>query len=191
MSANPLTAPILALLRLYPEGISEHGLIEQLAFDETLLGDAHSVDLRLFRKHFLVMNALYRLQPILWEEGVYLSISALKIELQSLSKGAVEQLPVNAAEQALREYYLDWQEFERSSDAQVQQLLDSFWQRYFAEDGKQQALQVLGLGAGCDWPQIRHAYRSLVAQHHPDRGGDTERFRQVREAYECLACCYT
>ncbi|MEH6649365.1 MAG: DNA-J related domain-containing protein [Motiliproteus sp.] len=218
MKHNPLAVPICRILRVNPQGLSEYALLNQLRFDgleieskeENKPGNA---ELLLFRKHFLIMNALYQLQPVFYEEGLYLHVSALLIklepikhvlnELELIELDTVEDsthkhlnsdypqptFPCLAGEQAIREYYLDWSEFELSSSESVQQLLDSFWQRYYADDQQQQALDHLQLTADCRWPEIRHAYRKLAAIHHPDKGGDSDRFRQIREAYELLACC--
>jgi DNA-J related protein/DnaJ domain len=191
MNNNPLSAPIAKILRSHPGGLSEYELLKQLEFDcFTLDHDcAENSELLLFRKHFLVMNALYILQPIMWEEGDYLSISAINIELQPIAPESTNTLPCEEGEQALRDYYLDWSQFEQSSDESVEQLLAGFWQRYFAEDKKYQALTLLELEPDCSWSEIRIAYRRLAAANHPDRGGKAERFREIREAYELLACC--
>jgi hypothetical protein len=132
MLNNPLTLPIARIIRNHPQGLSEFELMQQLVFDGLELDqlEGSQADLLLFRKHFLVMNALYRLQPIFWEEGLVLKISALKIELIPVAGEPSDQLlPDAAGEQQLRSYYLDWNEFERSSDETVQRLLEGFWQR--------------------------------------------------------------
>mmetsp|Transcript_64295 Transcript_64295/g.119487 ORF Transcript_64295/g.119487 Transcript_64295/m.119487 type:complete len:370 (-) Transcript_64295:45-1154(-) len=51
----------------------------------------------------------------------------------------------------------------------------------------QAARAVLGLHAAPTWEQVRSAYRSALLEAHPDKGGDPERFRQVRRAWELLA----
>ncbi len=45
---------------------------------------------------------------------------------------------------------------------------------------------VLGLKPTCSVSDIQHAYRTLAKKHHPDNGGDVERFHAVNEAYEKL-----
>ncbi|MEH6823725.1 MAG: DNA-J related domain-containing protein [Motiliproteus sp.] len=153
MPVNPLTAPIARILRAHPDGLSEYQLLQQLEF-AGLSVDAEaaiSADLLLFRKHFLVMNALYRLQPVFWEEGLYLQISALRITLhitrQVQPEASRTRLPDPVGEQALRSYYLDWSEFEQSSSASVELLLNGFWQRYFAADKRFDALALFELAA--------------------------------------------
>jgi len=34
---------------------------------------------------------------------------------------------------------------------------------------------------------IKKSYRKLVLEHHPDKGGDPDKFRQIQEAYETLS----
>jgi len=190
MTQNPLMALIIPILRNADSGLSEYQLIKKLE-QSTFpfpFGPEVSPDLLLFRKHFLVMNALYQLQELFWEENLQLEISALNISLRAIDHRDDEMLPVESADQALRDYYLDWRQFEDSSDAQVEELLQNFWQRYFTEDQRAEALAALNLTDGSSWQEIRLAYRQQASLHHPDRGGDSSRFRAIREAYECLAC---
>jgi hypothetical protein len=42
---------------------------------------------------------------------------------------------------------------------------------------------VLGVEYDTEREVIDRAYRHLAREHHPDRGGDPERFRQITEAY--------
>lgn len=46
---------------------------------------------------------------------------------------------------------------------------------------------VLGVDDNASRAEIEAAYRRLRSQHHPDRGGDAERFHQIQQAYE-TAC---
>jgi DnaJ-class molecular chaperone len=45
---------------------------------------------------------------------------------------------------------------------------------------------VLGIDKQATESQIRQAYRRLASQHHPDKGGDTERFQEIQQAYDVL-----
>jgi molecular chaperone DnaJ len=47
--------------------------------------------------------------------------------------------------------------------------------------------EVLGLDRGATVDDIRRAHRKLVREHHPDKGGDAEKFKKVQEAYEILS----
>ena len=48
------------------------------------------------------------------------------------------------------------------------------------------AYDVLGVPATASWVEIQRAYRRLVLVHHPDRGGDSERMKQLNVAYALL-----
>ncbi|OMH39804.1 DNA-J related domain-containing protein [Motiliproteus sp. MSK22-1] len=192
MPINPLTAALIPILRGASASVSEYALIrmiEQSGFSFSC-SDQMSNDLQLFRKHFLTMNALYQLQELFWEEGLRLQISALDIYLEPIADKSANSLPGTSSEQPLRDYYLDWSQFEKNGESEVKSLLDSFWKRYFSEDRRYAALTVLELSPKSGWQEIRRAYRHLAGKHHPDRGGDPERFKEIREAYELLACCH-
>lgn len=47
--------------------------------------------------------------------------------------------------------------------------------------------ETLGLNRGADQDQIKKAYRSMAMKHHPDRGGDEKRFKEIEEAYRTLS----
>ena len=47
--------------------------------------------------------------------------------------------------------------------------------------------KILGVSGDADQKTIKKAYRTLAAQHHPDKGGDAERFKEVAEAYSILS----
>jgi curved DNA-binding protein len=46
--------------------------------------------------------------------------------------------------------------------------------------------QTLGLAPDATEEEIKKAYKRLAMKHHPDRGGDEAKFKEVKEAYEIL-----
>jgi DnaJ-class molecular chaperone len=46
---------------------------------------------------------------------------------------------------------------------------------------------TLGLKRGANDDEIKKAYRSLAMKHHPDRGGDEKKFKEISQAYEFLS----
>lgn len=54
------------------------------------------------------------------------------------------------------------------------------------DSGTRGAMAVLGLGAGDGIIELKRAYKEQVKEHHPDRGGDPEKFRIVTAAYTIL-----
>jgi curved DNA-binding protein len=47
--------------------------------------------------------------------------------------------------------------------------------------------QTLGVGRDASPDDIKRAYRKMAAKHHPDRGGSTEEFQKIEEAYRNLS----
>jgi DnaJ family protein A protein 2 len=46
---------------------------------------------------------------------------------------------------------------------------------------------VLGVNRGADTEEIRKAYKALAREHHPDKGGDPEKFKELSQAHEILS----
>lgn len=51
---------------------------------------------------------------------------------------------------------------------------------------KRDYYEVLGVAKGASDDEIKKAYRKLALEHHPDKGGDGEKFKEIGEAYEVL-----
>jgi len=188
---NPLVIPILEILKQAEDDLGEYDIIQQLqqqGIEFPLQEDSYQMTM--FRKHFMTMNALYQLQQELFEDGYYLCITALKVFIRPLDENTDGRQLSDDAEARLRDYYLDWSQFDNTSQQDVENLLQGFWEKYFALDKQAEALQVLGLAENCGWPQVQARYRQLAGRHHPDRGGDHARFIEIREAYEVLRGCY-
>jgi curved DNA-binding protein len=46
---------------------------------------------------------------------------------------------------------------------------------------------TLGLKRGATDADIKKAYRSMAMKHHPDRGGDEKKFKEISQAYDTLS----
>jgi molecular chaperone DnaJ len=51
---------------------------------------------------------------------------------------------------------------------------------------KRDYYEVLGVGKNASADEIKKAFRRAATQHHPDRGGDEAKFKEINEAYEVL-----
>lgn len=45
---------------------------------------------------------------------------------------------------------------------------------------------VLGVSSTATTDEIKKAFRSLAGRHHPDKGGDADRFDEIRQAHDVL-----
>ncbi len=228
LRTNPLCLPISQLLEQSQEGLGLYDVLKQLQADgfdleQMVQGEndtSLSSELRLFRKNFILMNALYEIQRDLQGSGYGLYITPLNIRLYKLhivdtggetgdasgdatdtANSGLSALAINEAARsdlALSEYYLDWQHYADTDQAAVEQLLQGFWQRYRHyhtgpenQDKRSCALAVLGLECSASWDDIQYAYRQKVACCHPDRGGQHQHFIEVREAYQHLKLSFS
>ncbi|QNH03693.1 molecular chaperone DnaJ [Pseudomonas sp. B11D7D] len=189
--SQDLTEQVLQLLKAAPDGIAEYTLIQQLK-------DRHSSHipnlpladkLVLFRTHFLLFNALYRLRDQLWQQRTHLlQISPLSIRLLPYQPGSMAL----SERDALRDYYLDMTNLQSTDKRDVERLLTSFWTRMQGGEEKQAALELFELSdeRTIDLPRIKLRYRQMVSEHHPDRGGSTERLQSINLAMEILQRYY-
>ena len=51
---------------------------------------------------------------------------------------------------------------------------------------KRDYYEVLGVGKSASADEIKKAFRRAAIEHHPDRGGDETKFKEINEAYEVL-----
>lgn len=182
---------LIEVLRSFPEGVNEHTLLKTL--DEKgavkLEPDTFSDSVKLFRTHFLLYNALYQLRDELWRTGKgHLEITAVRLQLQPYNPGS----PALQQHDPMRDYYLDMDMLEKTTQQDIESALNSFWKRLHEETVftggglKAKALKTLGLSDGVTAQEIKISYRRLAMQHHPDRGGDQEKLQQINEAMEVL-----
>lgn len=142
-------------------------------------------DKDLFKRNFLLMNALYQLQQEMAEQGYYLQVEAMDIRLNEQSTQSALQ-----THDPLRDYYLDWRNYDTSKD-DVIALLDQFWQRYLKlpQLAPQQHAELI---AKWQLPnpycrrQLSKRWRALAFAAHPDQQGNHFAFQQLQNEYEQL-----
>ena len=182
-----LEAFILALqveLEKQPDGVGEYDLMQSLKaqgyFD--FLSEP-ALPHELFQAHFFLFHSLYLLRDIFLNEKIHLlTINTLKIQLLPYRKGENNLQEENK----LRAYYLDFTNLEKTSEEDVYDMLASFWNKFNRFDNREVALTELGLKDPVDDKIIKQEYRRLIMQHHPDRGGDTEKLQKLNDAIKSL-----
>ncbi|CAI85219.1 putative DnaJ-class molecular chaperone [Pseudoalteromonas translucida] len=146
-------------------------------------------DRDLFKRNFLIMNALYQLQQQIMPKQQLL-ISGLQIQLITTASNTLIKNT-----DPLRDYYLDWQNFETSS-AEIDTLLTQFWQRFTKHsksaqiidlDTHKQLLIKWQLSQQSTLKEVQKRWRQLALQCHPDKAvGNAEKFKQLKGEYEQL-----
>lgn len=56
----------------------------------------------------------------------------------------------------------------------------------FDFDPKKNYYELLGVSEDASEDEIKKAFRKAALQHHPDKGGDQEKFKQVNEAFQVI-----
>ncbi len=176
------------ILAAHPAGLAEYRLLELLNAEALpcFVGSNRHDPLDLFRRHFLLFHLLYGLRDRLRAEGRGdLAIHCLGIVL--LPPPATPVPPDALAPfEPLRAYYLDLDRMREVDRAEVEEMLERFWRLYAGHQDREEALAVFGLAGEVDPQAIKARYRRLAREHHPDAGGDPERFRAVQAAAEIL-----
>lgn len=172
------------ILARHPQGISEFELMQTL---NTKYGelypkpDFHDA-LLLFQHHFYLKHCLFVLkEKYLLEKSFFLDIGQLVIQRLPYFQQHSE-LPTEP--DILRDYYLDLSNLDKESHESVNELLSRFWEKLAGFYHQPEALEALGLTGKESRAEMKQKYRELAQQHHPDRGGDKERFQEVQAAWE-------
>ena len=190
---NPLVWPLFEVLQEAGQEWKVHTLSSHLIEKGLLTQLDESPDKDLFKRNFLIMNALYQLQTELHPEQ-WLQVEAMNIQLFSLAETEGSTQAIDTTH-PLREYYLEWTNYQVEED-EVKRLLNEFWSNYrrylggsraVASMDRIQALKLFGLSESATGKDIRKQWRKLAMQHHPDReSGDADKFRVMCEAWNVL-----
>ncbi|WP_064603570.1 DNA-J related domain-containing protein [Photobacterium sp. J15] len=188
---NPLIWPIISILKEKPSGWMIHTLSEALKQKDLLTTLDEDPEKDLFKRNFLLMNALYQLQEMLLPDQ-WLQAQAMDICLSDNLSGDHNQIDID---DPLRSYYLDWQNYNTDTDV-IKSLLSSFWKRYQSYIGtgtiqsvtaQPEDYALLELSTDASPAQVRRQWRKLALRWHPDRpNGDAEQFRKICEAWQRL-----
>ena len=192
---NLYLAPMLQALDQFFdrfESTNEHQIIKHLQakkispFD--VLSLANTKDL--FSAHFLCMHALYHLKKQYQQAQKFtLIIESVRVERITLSKteSSDDELKIALkANDALASYYLDPKHYFDTQEDEINAMLKSFWQRYMAQDDKQEALDTLNLPMNADAKMVKAQYLQLAQKHHPDKGGCADMFKKISQAKTLL-----
>ncbi|WP_051275571.1 DNA-J related domain-containing protein [Aestuariibacter salexigens] len=185
------------LQTLLPElraGIKEFDLIQILQapphclFENVDLSDS----LAMFQCHFVLFNALYMLRDtLLTQQQGILDIHVTKIVLKPYCRTKADLSEVDA----LRDYYLDWANFDSTGAQQVDALLDAFWKRYAGLKTfileRSEVLNALNVFGWCEGDEpsvaeVKQRYRKLLHAAHPDKGGKHEDVLRINQAFDVL-----
>ncbi|MCL9776637.1 DNA-J related domain-containing protein [Vibrio methylphosphonaticus] len=185
---NPLIWSVLNRLEASTSSWKIHVLASELINDQLIPILDEQPEKDLFKRNFLLMNALYQLQAMLVPEK-WLNVEAMSIELMpfdAVNHGISPSDP-------LREYYLDWSHYEADA-LEVKRLLNEFWERYQSHVGakdvtmsQKKAYDFFNLDESATLNEIRQAWRRCALKWHPDRdGGDAEQFKLACQAWSLL-----
>lgn len=170
--------------------IKEHQLLTQLYALGYEQFQPSIEPLALFRSHFLLFHLLYRLEDT-WirEHAKQIHIHTLAIEL---TDSKPSQHPPGLVDfDSLRDYYLDYQQFIDTQERDVVDLLDQFWSAYsksapVSETEWVSAKATLQIEGDVSVQMVKQQFRKLSQQHHPDKGGCAETFKQLVQARDKL-----
>ncbi|NRA62685.1 MAG: DnaJ domain-containing protein [Psychrobium sp.] len=187
---NPLIWPLLSILKSENKSWKIHYLLSELK-GQNLVDELDSDSEKdLFKRNFLIMNALYQLQNMLFPKQ-WLQVKSMDIRLMDwIPKGTLSEFNNDAP---LREYYLDWTNYDASGDV-IKEMLQSFWRKYTDYIGnepdlcdREQALALFELSIDASKLDIRKRWSKLALRWHPDRpDGDSAKFREMCSAWQTL-----
>lgn len=190
LDENPLE-PALYEILCAGEKVKEYDLIQILSqapyhFFET---QALSSALTLFQTHFILFNALYRLNDSGYQSETFrLIIEPLGIQLLH-NKANPDSALETFVDPGLANYYLDWSNFEGTSKSDVEDLLDSFWSTFkkrsrVNEEKLNASLKNFNYQTLPTRSQLKKDYRKLCLFHHPDKGGERAVFQSLYQDYQ-------
>lgn len=187
-------------------GISEYELITQLQRPPYAFFDTQALrhSLTLFQTHFVLFHVLYRLRKQWRELGDgELEIHATRIVLKPFAtvkhSGIEPAHSALAKDDSLARYYLNWNNLLGTDEADIESMLNSFWQRMVKRDwngdsneiiAQSHSLLDLPVDTSVTRSVLKIHYRRQLSKVHPDKGGSQKAAQNVISAYQCLIRYY-
>lgn len=183
--SDSLAERLHRVLEAHPDGVSEHDLIRHLR--KTACPEIPELSDRdlfsLFRTHFRLFHALYRLRDELRARQLgELIPDPLRIRIEPWTPGRPGLIRLDR----LAAYYADLSNLDRTTPEEVARMIREA-RKLQRTSEREQALEVLGLESSASATKIKRRYRELAMAWHPDRGGDVRRFQELQVAYAFLA----
>ena len=188
-----LTSTLEAHQHWLQEGISEYDLIQRLAsaphylFDKNAMQNSHT----LFQTHFVLFHCLYQLADKWCQQHIgCLDIVATHIKLSDWQASEASlQKP-----DPMRAYYLDLSQLQSTTEHDIHNMLDRFWQMMAGSTGLasqlecEKACKILEVPdiKTLDFSTLKKLYRKQQHKHHPDKGGTSASSQQLSWAYQIL-----
>lgn len=212
MAAVELEALFGILLERVGDELMEATLLRLLFADQTkgfaLEGDGLAL---MYRLHFSLYNALYRLRPVAAERGFDLQIRPCRVRMEEAppgrcgfvaqgdgrrcgeSAGSAGFCPGHMGEPgpleevSMREFYLDEGNMTALNPGDLETMVKGYAGLAFSRDEAGKAYSELGLPFGAPLREIRERFRVLALTAHPDMpGGDHDDFGRINRAYRTL-----
>jgi len=163
--------------------IKEYDLLRHIDKEQPQFFQSLGEKPSLYKRHFYCLHHLYLLRKSLAKYEQTIIISALEIRIIKNQSNTNE---VGSLDH-LADFYLNFENI-KLSEKEVSEMLDQFWKKYSAIDQKSEALKVFGLAQNAiiTKERIKQQYTKLVSVHHPDKGGEQEKFIQIKQAYNQL-----
>lgn len=162
--------------------VKEYDLISLLRQEITAYALAPLAEqMELFRCHFLLRHALYQLRNE-WRLATAseLFISALYIENRAWQAGEIGLQKYDR----LADFYLDLNNLETITEQEISLLINGFWNQFLQNNARKRLCELLGLATEIDDENLKKCWRKAILRLHPDKGGDSEQFKQVQSAYD-------
>lgn len=172
---------------------------------------ADGISLELFEKHFLLHRRLYLFDDELrLSSGQRLSIRLIRFRIlpppepatcgylltdepaycgkpsvQGLCAAHRQSISGDELETpGLKGFYMDWSNLHTMDQMRLTRLVEGFFHQVFHPEEIQAALEILGLDEDADPEVVRKRWLELSRIHHPDAGGELEKYQRINAAYQ-------